>query len=272
MFPLAWPLNTPTPPWPGALGEADGEPMELASPGFSVYLTISWPSPQGFAQLLRGLEPCVDFLELGIPSRSPVYDGPTIRRTHMEASRHTGPWRALELVAEVKPGRPFIVMAYMQEHPLERLLGEASRVGARSVLLPDLPFEYPDMIERYVETSRSVGLEPSLFASPKFPHHLLARYRELEPLLVYLGLQPATGVKLPARMLENIRLARSLLGDTYLLAGFSISSGSQARRILGAGASGVVIGSHIARIAMDRGPEAAAREACRIYETVHGGG
>ncbi len=272
VFPQAWTLNTSIGYALRVLGGVDGEPMELASPGFSVYLTISWPSPQGFTRLLRSLEPCVDFLELGLPSRSPIYDGPTIRMTHREASSHTGPWEAMKLLAEARPSRPFIVMAYMHEHPLDRLLGEASRAGASSVLLPDLPFEYPDMIEGYVDASRRMGLEPSLFASPKFPHRMLEIYGRHKPLLVYLGLQPATGVRLPARMLENIGLARRLVGDTYLLAGFSISSGDQARQVLEAGASGVVVGSHIARVAMARGIEAAAKEACRIYEAVHGGG
>ena len=254
---------------------ADAPPMELASPGFSVYLTALWPSPQGFRDLLHGLQDCVDYLEIGLPSASPVYDGPTIRRTHYEATRQGAtPERALEEMARSGIAREFIVMAYMQEHldRLERLAQEAARAGASSILMPDLPFEYPGMIGHYTRLMRGSGMEPSFFASPRFPHHLLRLYSMLDPLLVYLGLQPATGVRLPARMLDNIRLARKLLGDAYMLAGFSIRSGQEARKVIEAGASGVVVGSHIARIVMEQGVDAAVEEACRIHREVHEAG
>lgn len=246
--------------------------MELARPGFSVYLTIAWPSPTVFHKLLEALEPCVDYLELGIPSRRPIYDGPTIRSTHREATRHVTGLEALKLVKDAGFGKPFLVMAYLAEHRLEDLLRHSAEAGAASMLLPDLPFEQPSRIGEYVEEARRHGMRPSLFASTKFPHHMLHQYRSTNPLLVYLGLQPATGVRLPARMLENISLARSLLGDTYLLAGFSISSGDQARSVIQAGASGVVVGSHIAKTFRRGGVEAATQEACRLYEAVHGGG
>ncbi len=254
---------------------ADAAPMELAFPGFSVYLTALWPSPEGFRDLLQGLHDCVDYYEIGLPSRNPVYDGPVIRRTHYEAaSQGATPERALEEIAKAGVGKTFILMAYMQEHldRLERLARQASEAGASSILMPDLPFEYPASIGDYTRLMRENGMEPGFFASPRFPHHMLRLYSMLDPLLVYLGLQPATGVRLPARMLDNIRLARRLLGNVYMLAGFSIRSGAEARRIIEAGASGVVVGSHIARLVMEHGVSAAVEEACRIHSEVHRGG
>ncbi len=251
----------------------DGEPMELASPGFSIYLTIGWPSPQAFGEVLARAGRCVDFIELGIPSKAPLYDGPVIRDTHRRVTGYgLGVEQALGLVEEASPRVPVILMAYLGEHRdgVDRLLERAGRVGASSILFPDLPFEYPDMIEWYVDAVRRHGMEPSLFASSKFPHHLLAGYRLYKPLLVYLGLQPATGIRLPARILDNIRLARSLIGDVYLLAGFSIRSGSDALKVLKAGASGVVVGSHLVRVYNRRGLDAMIEEACRIREGVKG--
>jgi len=245
--------------------------MELASPGFSIYLTIGWPTPRVFKKILSMTKDCIDFIELGVPSKHPLYDGPVIRYTHrMAVNNGLDMESAMGLVEESEPGVQVILMAYLGEYinEIESLLDNAERIGVASILFPDLPFEYPDMIDWYVNEVRRRGMEPALFASSKFPHHVISRYRMYRPLLVYLGLQPATGIRLPARVLDNIRLARSLLGDVYMLAGFSIRSSVDALKVLMAGASGVVVGSHLVRVYNKWGLDAVVEEACRIREGV----
>jgi len=225
-----------------------GEPMELAYPGFSIYLTLSWPNPRAFTEILGEVLECVDFIELGLPSKDPIYDGPVIRRTHIDVARAgVTVWRAVESVRGLDISVPIIFMGYLREHRghLDRLLSMVRAAGGVSILFPDLPFEYPHYIKDYTLLASRAGLRPSFFASSKFPHRMLEYYASLNPLLIYLGLQMATGIRLPARMLENVRLARRIIGDRYLLAGFSIKSGGDAVNLVKAGASGVVVGSRI---------------------------
>ncbi len=244
----------------------------LPRPGFSVYLTVGWPSREEFAGLVGALSPCSDFFEFGLPTPRPMYDGPTIRSTHAEALRGVHGWRdALRLLRGVGVEKPFVIMAYLSDHlgHIRELHEEAAAVGAKCILYPDLPFEHPDKLWLYVDESERVGMRPCFFASSRFPHSWLVRYAALRPLFVYLGLQPATGVKLPIAVEKNVRLAKRLIGDTYLLAGFAIRDPETAKRLVEVGADGIVVGSAIVKAYREAGAEAAKGLACSIHAAVH---
>ncbi|NOZ88389.1 MAG: tryptophan synthase subunit alpha [Crenarchaeota archaeon] len=249
--------------------------MELSRPGFSVYLTLGYPGPAEALEVLRSLEACVDFYELGLPTRRPKYDGPTVRATHRRAvEAGVEGLEALRLLERGGLGKPFTLMAYLEDY-LERpglrgLLEEAAAAGALCVLLPDLPFDYPEMLEWYVDESLRAGLRPCFFASSRFPHGWLLRYAALRPLYIYLGLQPATGVELPIAVERNVRLARRLVGGSYLLTGFAVRRPETAAALIRAGADAVVVGSAVIRALEEGGVGEARRLACSIYEAVHG--
>ena len=183
---------------------------------------------------------------------------------------------ALRLVEESGVEKPFTVMAYLEDYAdsLRTVLEAAASSGALCVLFPDLAFDYPGMLDRYVEESERAGLRPCFFASSRFPHGWLVRYAALRPLYIYLGLQPATGVRLPIAVAKNVRTARSLIGDRYLLTGFAVRTPETARDLIGAGADAVVVGSAVIRLLEEKGEEEARRLACSIHEAVHsvGGG
>lgn len=246
--------------------------MELNRPGFSVYLTLGYPRPDLFSEILEELSTCVDFYEIGLPTKSPKYDGPIIRTTHyhMVASGVVGldALKLLEKTVDV----PYTVMAYMDDYAgrLRELVESVASAGALCVLLPDLPFDYPERLGEYVEESVRAGLKPCFFASSRFPHSWLQRYSSFNPLYIYLGLQPATGVELPIAVEKNVRLARRLVGSSYLLVGFAIRSPRTAVALVNAGADAVVVGSAIASLIRENSLEAARELACSIYKAVHG--
>ncbi len=224
---------------------------------------------------MGALSSCADFFEFGIPTPRPIYDGPTIRETHSEALRGVKDWReALRLLSSMELSKPRIVMAYMSDHldHLREFHEEAASAGASCILYPDLPFEHPDKLWLYVDESERVGLKPCFFASSRFPHRWLITYASLRPLFVYLGLQPATGVKLPIAVEKNVKLAKKLIGDTYLLAGFAIRDPGTARRLIEVGADAVVVGSAIIKAVREQGLEQGRKLACSIYEAVHSTG
>ncbi|MCE4615471.1 MAG: tryptophan synthase subunit alpha [Aeropyrum sp.] len=240
--------------------------MGLRRPGFSLYWTLGFPSLSSSLEIMDRLSTCADFLEVGIPSAKPIYDGPIVRETHRIAFSEIGgrlePLKVLEGM-----DKPYTLLAYLDgldRVGLRRLLETAASIGALCVLLPDLPFERPEMLNVYVGESLRAGLKPCFFASSRFPHGWLTGYSELDPLYVYLGLQPATGVKLPVDVFKNVALAKRLVGDTYLVAGFSVRSPSIARDLVKAGADGVVVGSAVIKKYVEDGLEPAARLACEI--------
>ena len=261
-------------PVAGRGGGADDTPMELSRPGFSVYLTLGYPEPARSLEVLEALSGCVDFYELGLPTRRPKYDGPTIRMTHRRAVE--AGVVGLEALRLLEGGleKPFTVMAYMEDYAdgrgLRGLLEEAASAGALCVLLPDLPFEYPERLEEYVDESLRAGLRPCFFASSRFPHRWLQLYADMRPLYIYLGLQPATGVELPIAVEKNVRLARRLVGDRYLLTGFAVRRPETAAALIRAGADAVVVGSAVARALEEGGVEAARGLACSLWGAVHG--
>ncbi|KSW12423.1 tryptophan synthase subunit alpha [Pyrodictium occultum] len=246
--------------------------MALSRPGFSVYLTIGFPEPARFPQALEALEACVDFYELGLPTARPKYDGPTVRASHRRVvARGLRGLEALRLLERTSVGKPFTLMAYMEDYAgsLRGLMEAAASAGAGCVLLPDLAFDYPGELDRYVEESERAGLRPCFFASSRFPHAWLQRYAALDPLYIYLGLQPATGVELPIAVEKNVRLARRLVGDRYLLTGFAIRHPEAAAALIRAGADAVVVGSAVLRALEEGGVEEARGLACSIHRAVH---
>ncbi|ALL00987.1 tryptophan synthase alpha chain [Pyrodictium delaneyi] len=246
--------------------------MELSRPGFSVYLTLGFPEPAQFSRILERFSSCVDFYELGLPTARPKYDGPTVRASHRRVvSAGLRGLKALKLLEKTNVDKPFTLMAYMEDYVdnLRELLEAAASAGAGCVLLPDLAFDYPEMLDTYVEESERAGLRPCFFASSRFPHNWLQRYAALNPLYIYLGLQPATGVELPIAVEKNVRLARMLIGDRYLLTGFAIHRPETAAALIRSGADAVVVGSAIIRLLEEKDIDEAKSLACGIYQAVH---
>jgi len=245
----------------------------MVKPSFGVYLPLNFPCKEEFDKLTDVLSECVDFFEIGIPSPKPKYDGPTIRVAHtLIASR--GYPLGLEAVESlpIAPKKPSIVMGYLEDIGLGKLakvVEHVARLGYAGLLLPDLSFDYPDNLGDYVAAVKRVGLRPAFFASSKFPHRWLTLYASHEPLFIYLGLQPSTGVELPIAVERNVRLARKLVGDTFLLVGFAVREPYQARRLIDAGADAVVVGSEVLRKVLREGVVGAKKFACMMWDAVH---
>lgn len=254
--------------------------MVLNRPGFGVYLTLGFPEPERFAGVVEGLAGCVDFFEFGLPTRSPRYDGPVVRSSHGRVvGRGLVGVSGLRVLSNVDVAAPFVVLGYFSDfysdggvNSVRSVLEEVAAAGGLCLLFPDLVFDFYELVDLYVDESLRAGLKPCFFASSRFPHGWFMRLAGLRPLFIYLGLQPASGVELPISVVRNVRLARRLVGSgVYLLAGFAIRDPDVARRLISAGADGVVVGSAVIRELAETGVDAARRLACSIHGSVHGG-
>lgn len=204
-----------------------------------VYILAGWPSAEVYRRAVTAAAQVADFVELGLPSRNPKYDGPFIRRAHGEAE-------PVEL--GLVPGEVY-VMAYWEDHVAkpEALFVAAAAAGARGVLAPDLLIDFPLELGRYVELTRRFKMEPVFFVPGKFPHGLVRRLASYRPAFIYLGLYAATGIELPVYVERNIKVFREAAPEVFLVAGFAIDSPQKAAAVVRAGADAVVVGTAFLR-------------------------
>jgi tryptophan synthase alpha chain len=204
-----------------------------------VYILAGWPSAEVYRKAVTAAAQVADFVELGLPSRNPKYDGPYIRRAHGEAE-------PVEL--GLVPGEVY-VMAYWEDYAArpEALFEAAAAAGARGVLAPDLLIDFPPELGRYVELARRFKMEPVFFVPGKFPHGLVRRLASYRPAFIYLGLYAATGIELPVYVERNIKVFREVAPEVFLVAGFAIDSPQKAAAVVRAGADAVVVGTAFLR-------------------------
>ncbi len=204
-----------------------------------MYILAGWPSAEVYRKAVTAAAQVADFVELGLPSRNPKYDGPYIRRAHGEAE-------PVEL--GLVPGEVY-VMAYWEDYAArpEALFEAAAAAGARGVLAPDLLIDFPPELGRYVELARRFKMEPVFFVPGKFPHGLVRRLASYRPAFIYLGLYAATGIELPVYVERNIKVFREVAPEVFLVAGFAIDSPQKAAAVVRAGADAVVVGTAFLR-------------------------
>ena len=208
-----------------------------------------------------------DMLEFGLPTRLPLYDGPTIRRAYRRALPNTQHLKDLLSYVSACSRKPRIMLAYTHDVLRIGMLELAkmiSDLGFYSLIIPDMLIEYPELTDRYLSFSLEAGLKPSFFITSLFPHNMVKSLAGLAPGFVYLGLMASTGTKLPIGASRNINVARRLLGDTPMLVGFAIGSPREVEEYVKAGADGVVIGSAIIKLI----ESSKLREASRLVDSV----
>ncbi len=211
------------------------------------YVTAAWPTVHECLQILDLYVRYGDIIELGIPTDNPKYDGPTVRMTHREAEMRG--IKALSAVLEkFRTDKPVMILTYLEDHlsALESFFSAVSEYAqVRTVLFPDLLFDYYDMLDKYVELCRKYKLEPSFFISTKFPYSLAKTLVKFHPYLIYMGAQAATGIELPIYVERNVKIFREILKDVRFVVGFAISRKSQVEKLLQLGVDGVVIGTEL---------------------------
>ncbi len=218
-----------------------------------IYIPIAYPNPETFSRVIDESSRYVDILELGVPSKKPIYDGPYIRRIHRSlVSSGVDYLSVARSVNRSLDGVGAAVLGYYRD-----LLGDrygsfddlASAIdNLRCILIPDLLIEYTDHLETYIDKSRTYGIETCFFISSKFPYRLVSRLARYRPYFIYLGLQASTGSDLPIHLVRNIGVARKLIGEGVKLAiGFGIDSPEKLRKLLASGADIAFIGTEFLR-------------------------
>ncbi|MGD0981011.1 MAG: tryptophan synthase subunit alpha [Solirubrobacteraceae bacterium] len=202
-----------------------------------------------------------DLLELGVPFSDPLADGPTIHAAATAAlAAGISVSDVLDLSAGLTERIAVIVMAYANTvltPGIDPFLDRLAGVGVSGLIVPDLPFEESEELERAAERR---GLALVALVAPTTTD---ARLREIgartRGFLYVVSVTGTTGERTggPASLRPLLERARAAT-DVPLALGFGISTAEQAVGAADAGADGVIVGSRLVRAAGEDGDGAAA--------------
>ena len=215
------------------------------------YVTAGDPAPEQTPVIAEALiTGGVDILELGLPFSDPIADGPTIQAASVRALRAgTTPRMVLEMAREIKFKHdvPVVVMTYF--NPVFRLglkpfFSYAKECLVDGVIVPDLPVEEA---ADYVKMAQVNGVDTIFLAAPSTSTERLTKIVAFSSGFLYLVSHfGVTGEKQDIGD-STIQLIKRVLpytkGRVPLAVGFGVSKPEHARRIIEAGANGVIVGS-----------------------------
>jgi tryptophan synthase alpha chain len=220
------------------------------------YVTLGDPHITETAQLVGALvEGGVDIIELGIPFSDPIADGPTIQNAILR-SLHGGcrPSDIFEVANTVRERSNVPVVGMTYYNPVFRIglqrflkLGKKARISG--LIIPDLPIEEA---KSYRKECASNGIDTIFLAAPSTDEARLKTIATATSGYLYLvSLYGVTGARsmLAEDTLQLIKRCDSSLGDNIPFAvGFGIARADQVKRIVRAGADGVIVGSAFVNI------------------------
>lgn len=213
------------------------------------YISAGHPTLETTEALLHALEKSgADLIELGIPYSDPLADGPTVQRAGQIALQNgaTIPkiHAMMKRVREQGLTIPVLYMVYYNcvfRHGEERFLDDAAAAGIDGLIIPDLPLEEAEGVEK-MAAERNIDLV-YLLAPTSTPERIAEAGRRSRGFIYCVSLTGVTGARDRLSdaldpMLARIRAATSL----PLAVGFGVSLPGHAAAVAEM-ADGVIVGS-----------------------------
>lgn len=231
------------------------------------YFPLGFPDAETSLDVITAMSTAgADAFEIGLSFSDPLADGPVIQHaTQVALEKGITMKRSLEMIAELRSRgvtQPFLVMGYFNPllaYGLERFVNEAAAAGADGFIVPDLPPEEADDLDRLC---RERGLGLIYFLAPTSTDDRLKLVAENARGFIYLvSIAGVTGARSQVAgglsdFVGRIRNATS----TPVAIGFGVSTPEQAGEVSQI-ADGVIVGSALVQI-VDRAedkPQAAAQ-------------
>ena len=221
-------------------------------PAFIAYLTVGFPSLDGFIASIRALQDGgADIIELGIPFTDPLADGNTIQHANQVALDNgvTDLQHSIDITRQAREAGvtvPIVFMGYYNPFRVygeDRLFSACKAAGVSGFIIVDLPPEESDTF-RTLCRSHHLSFIP-LIAPTTSPTRIRHLSHCADSFIYCVSLTGVTGARssvssgLPA-LIDNVR-ANS---DLPIAIGFGISTAEQFAEV-GKMGDGVVVGSAI---------------------------
>lgn len=202
-----------------------------------------------------------DILELGVPFSDPLADGATIQYAAQRALENGMTLAgALALAARIasRVSTPLVLMGYYNpifSFGVERFIEQAKQSGVAGLIIPDLPPEEADELQR---AASERGIELIFLVTPTSPQARIeqvarASARTGHGFIYCVSLSGVTGARaeLPPQLADFLVRVRSAT-DLPLAVGFGVSRGQHVAEI-GRHADGAVVASALLN-AVDAAP------------------
>ncbi len=193
-----------------------------------------------------------DIIELGIPFSDPLADGATIQRASYEALKQGITTKVcFEVAQELRRqvNIPLVFMTYYNpvlKFGLEQFCSKCAKVGIDGLIIPDLPPEEGEELEKSTKRHR---LNLIYLLSPASTEDRIKLVASKSSGFIYLvSLTGVTGArdKLPEELESFVARVRKRT-EKPLCVGFGVSTTEQARRVAKV-ADGVIVGSRIIQL------------------------
>lgn len=215
------------------------------------YFTANYPSKETLTQFIEEVdETIVKYVEIGIPTENPLYDGPTIKGTHSVArksySRDDIAYFARKLGEK---GIKTFILAYYNEiaDGDPGFLEFLKESGVSGLIVPDLLTDYYDEMKTVISRIEDkMGFIP--FFNPATPDSVIGDVSSMTSSWIYYGLQPSTGIAVPYDLDEVAHRILSLVPGREVNFGFGVRTVDQVKEIISLGSSGVAIGSMLVKM------------------------
>jgi tryptophan synthase alpha chain len=137
----------------------------------------------------------------------------------------------------------------------ERFFADAAAAGVDSLLIADVPSLEA---EPYADEARAAGVDLVMIAAPNTPGQTLTRIARLGSGYTYCVARAGVTGERQELALDHHQLFATLrsVGAPPAVLGFGISMPDHVRQAIASGASGVISGSAIVRLAMEQGADA----------------
>jgi tryptophan synthase alpha chain len=224
------------------------------------YVTAGDPEPGLTARIAEALvKGGVDIIELGVPFSDPIADGPTIQAASVRALQAgTTPKMVLGIAGEIKRkcGVPVVILTYFNpvfRMGVENFFRLAKSFGVDGVVVPDLPVEEA---EAYRKAAETCGVDTIFLAAPSTSNKRLGKIVACTSGFLYVvshfGVTGAREALEDSTVQLIKRITPFTRGKIPLAVGFGVSKPEHAKRIIKAGADGVIVGSAFVNIIQKR--------------------
>lgn len=211
-----------------------------------------------------------DVIEIGIPFSDPIAEGIVIQEADIRALQAgVTTDKLFEMVVRVreKTQVPLVFMTYMNPiytYGTERFLERCAQVGIDGVIIPDVPYEEKEEINKECQKA---GIELISMIAPTSKERIYMIAGDAEGFLYCVSSLGVTGIrnKITTDISEMIKQVRQV-SDIPCAIGFGIATPEQAYEMAKI-ADGVIVGSAIVKIVAKYGKRSI-EPVCQYIQTM----
>lgn len=226
---------------------------------FIPFVTAGDPDLETTEKIILSMqENGADLIEIGIPFSDPVAEGIVIQKADERAlAAGTTTDKIFDMVGRIREEMhiPMVFMTYVNVifvYGIEAFARRSQELGMAGVIVPDVPFEEKEELERVFN---EYGMDVISLIAPTSANRIQAIAAEAKGFVYCVSSLGVTGVRetMNQGVADMVREVKKV-SDIPCAVGFGISTPEQARDMAGV-SNGVIVGSAIMKIVAEYGRE-----------------